>query len=74
MQKDHAAVRLEPADMARVLKLAEAMTTPHLEATKSMVLRALILGSLDAFEVKYGIKGSGTMADPTRPKKRGGGK
>lgn len=66
MQKEHCAVRLEPADMARVDALALAMTTEHVKVSRSSALRALVVGALPAMEKAYHVVKPVSMADPMR--------
>lgn len=68
-KKEHAAVRLDPADMARVDALIPNMSTRDIKAKRSDVLRALILGSLPTFEKDHGIMPPVDMSDPMKGRK-----
>ena len=52
--KDHVAVRLDDATLSRVDALKDVLTTEWHEATRSDILRALILIGLERFEQEYG--------------------
>ena len=51
--KDHVAVRLDNATLVRVDALREVLTTPWREATRSDILRALILKGLEQLEHEH---------------------
>ena len=51
--KDHVAVRLDDATLSRVDALKDVLTTEWHEATRSDILRALILIGLERFEQKH---------------------
>ena len=51
--KDHVAVRLDNATLGRIDALKEVLTTPWHEATRSDILRALILTGLESLEQNH---------------------
>jgi hypothetical protein len=51
--KDHVAVRLDNATLGRIDALKEVLTTPWHEATRSDILRAVILTGLDDLEQEH---------------------
>jgi len=52
--KDHVAVRLDNATLLRIDALKEVLSTPWHEATRSDILRALILTGLEHLEREHG--------------------
>ena len=51
--KEHVAVRLDNETLSRVDALAEVLSTPWHEATRSDVLRAVILAGLEGLEKEH---------------------
>lgn len=51
--KDHVAVRLDNVTLERVDSLKEVLSTPWHEATRSDILRALILTGLEQLEQEH---------------------
>jgi hypothetical protein len=51
--KDHVAVRLDTATLSRIDALKDILTTPWHEATRSDILRAVILTGLDSLEQEH---------------------
>jgi hypothetical protein len=51
--KDHVAVRLDNLTLERVDALKDVLSTPWHEATRSDILRALILSGLEQFEQQH---------------------
>jgi hypothetical protein len=51
--KDHVAVRLDSATLSRIDALKEVLTTPWHEATRSDILRAVILTGLESLEQEH---------------------
>lgn len=51
--KDHVAVRLDNATLSRIDALKEVLTTPWHEATRSDILRAVILTGLESLEQEH---------------------
>jgi hypothetical protein len=60
--KDHVAVRLDNLTLERVDALKEVLSTPWHEATRSDILRALILTGLEQLEQQH----RGTLAKPRK--------
>lgn len=60
--KDHVAVRLDNLTLERVDALKEVLSTPWHEATRSDILRALILTGLDQLEQQH----RGALAKPKK--------
>ena len=52
--KDHLAVRLDKAMLSRLDAFKDVLTTPWHEATRSDILRALILRGLESLEQMHG--------------------
>lgn len=65
----HVAVRLEPDQIARVDALLPTFTTRWRKATRSEVLRALILESLERTEAEQ--KAAASSKPAAKPRKRG---
>jgi hypothetical protein len=68
MPTNHVSVRLDPPTMARVDALGPTFSTKWRPATRSDILRGLILNSLDRFEAEARAEDRG---EQTRQKKRG---
>jgi hypothetical protein len=66
--KDHVAVRLDNATLVRVDALREVLTTPWREATRSDILRALILKGLEQLEHEH----KAALGKPRKPSAEGG--
>jgi hypothetical protein len=60
--KDHVAVRLDNPTLERVDSLKEVLSTPWHEATRSDILRALILTGLEQLEQEH----RGALAKPKK--------
>jgi hypothetical protein len=60
--KDHVAVRLDNATLTRIDALKDVLTTPWHEATRSDILRAVILTGLENLEQEH----RGTLAKQRR--------
>jgi hypothetical protein len=63
--KDHVAVRLDNATLQRVDALKDFLSTPWHEATRSDILRALILTGLDQMEQEHRGPGKSKKGAPT---------
>lgn len=71
--KDHVAVRLDNLTLERVDALKDVLSTAWHEATRSDILRALILSALDTFESQH----RSALAKPKKgsaPEPAGGGR
>jgi hypothetical protein len=60
--KDHVAVRLDGSTLTRIDALKDILTTPWHEATRSDILRAVILTGLEGIEEEH----RGTLAKQRR--------
>ena len=66
--KDHVAVRLDNATLVRVDALREVLSTEWREATRSDILRALILKGLERLEHEH----KAALGKPKKPAADGG--
>jgi hypothetical protein len=65
----HVSVRLDPEILARVDALAPAFSTEWHAATRSDIVRALILDALPRFEKAGSAQPAGTEAKPRRARR-----
>lgn len=63
--KDHVAVRLDTATLSRIDALKDVLTTPWHEATRSDILRAVIITGLESMEQEH--KGALTKQRKAEP-------